>query len=232
MKIMTFNTQSCWNYIEKKIDFNIMAETIKKCGAEIVGLNEIRNKGVYPEFANQTKILSELTGLENHYFAKAIDVDGNNPYGNGFLSKYAITSVETIPIPDPVPDPKKQNYESRCILKAKLENSLTVMVVHFGLNEDEQINAVSAVLENAETEKCVLMGDFNVTPDNEILNPIRKKFKDAADLFKEPLTTFPSDNPDRKIDYIFVTPDIEILRADIPAIVASDHRPHTAEIKF
>jgi endonuclease/exonuclease/phosphatase (EEP) superfamily protein YafD len=38
--------------------------------------------------------------------------------------------------------------------------------------------------------------------------------------------------PHRKIDYIFVSHDIEIISADIPAIVASDHRPHIAEVHF
>ena len=33
-----------------------------------------------------------------------------------------------------------------------------------------------------------------------------------------------------KIDYIFVSPDIEVISADIPVIVASDHRPHTATV--
>ena len=50
--------------------------------------------------------------------------------------------------------------------------------------------------------------------------------------FKTELFSFPSDNPDRKIDYIFVSPDIEVVSADIPAIVAFDHRPHTAKINI
>lgn len=229
---MTFNTQRCLNYIERKTDYKIMADAIKNCGADIVGLNEMCGKGESPGYEDQTAILSELTGLKNYYFAKAIDVCGANPYGNAFLSKYAIVSAETIPIPDPVPNPKNQNYESRCILKAKLENSFTVLAVHFGLNEDEQINAVETVLKNIENEKCILMGDFNVTPDSEILNPIREKMRDTAECFKEPRLSFPSDKPQMKIDYIFVTPDINVIEADIPTIIASDHRPHTATIEL
>jgi hypothetical protein len=44
--------------------------------------------------------------------------------------------------------------------------------------------------------------------------------------------TFRSDCPDRKIDYVFVTKDVRVLCAEIPEIIASDHRPHTAEIDF
>ncbi len=35
---------------------------------------------------------------------------------------------------------------------------------------------------------------------------------------------------EQKINYIFVSPDVEIISADIPAIVSADHRPHTAEV--
>ncbi len=232
MKIMTFNTLHCLNYIEQKIDFQIMADTIKECGADIVGLNEIRGKGTDSEYDNQTAILSELSGIEYYYFAKAIEIGNKNPYGNAILSKYPIVRAETIPVPDPNPKTGTEYYETRCLLKAKLEGGITVIVIHFGLNLDEQINAVNTVIENLENEKCILMGDFNVTPEDDVLKPIRERMKDAADFFEKPLLSFPSDNPDRKIDYIFVSPDVEVITADIPEIIASDHRPHTATVNI
>ncbi len=230
MKVMSFNTQHCKNYIEQVIDFQIMAEAIKTCGADIVGLNEMRDKGQREDYTDQVKTLSELTGLQHYYFAKATELHGGNPYGNGFLSRYPILSVETVPIPDPEQRAYSGYYETRCVLKAKLENGYTVLVTHFGLNPDEQQNAVDTILAHLETEKCILMGDFNVRPDNDILAPIRACMKDAADAFEKELFSFPSDAPTRKIDYIFVSPDVEILAADIPAIVASDHRPHTLHV--
>ena len=95
MKLMSFNTQHCLNFITRKIDYQLMADTIIRCGADIVGLNEMRNKGENPGYDRQVEILSELTGLKYHYFAKAIDVNGANPYGNGLLSRYPIVSTET-----------------------------------------------------------------------------------------------------------------------------------------
>ena len=236
MKIMSFNTQHCLNYTEKKIDFERMAEVIRESGAAVVGLNEMRGAGDVPDYTDQVGKLSALSGLKYHYFAKAIDVGGKNaPYGNGLLSSYPIESAETIPVPDPAVEErvnKRGYYESRCLLKARLSCGLTVLVIHFGLNPDEQKNAVDTVLANLESERCVLMGDFNVTPDNGVLSPIRAKMIDAATLFDGEKLSFPSDAPDRKIDYVFVTPDLKLVAADIPATVASDHRPHTAEIAF
>ena len=106
-----------------------------------------------------------------------------------------------------------------------------MLCTHFGLNEDEHIIAVKTVLENLEDEKCIFGGDFFVRPENHVLKPIRERLRDTADVFTQELVSFPSDKPNRKIDYIFVSKDVKVLEADIPAIVAADHRPHTATVE-
>lgn len=40
MKLMSFNTQSCLNYIEQKRDFDIIAKSIIDRDVDIVGLNK------------------------------------------------------------------------------------------------------------------------------------------------------------------------------------------------
>ena len=235
IKLMTFNTLHCLYYPdlpELRIDYDAAAKAILDCNADIIGLNEMRSKGNHDDYEDQVGKLSELTGIPHYYFAKAFDFGDNRPYGNAFLSKVPIKNVETIMIPDPDPKMYDEYYETRCVLKAKLENGLTVMVTHFGLNPDEQQNAVDTIMAHLEDEKCILMGDFNVKPDNKLLKPIYEKMKDASSCFKQPLFSFPSENPNIKIDYIFVSPDIEIIDADIPEIGESDHRPHTATISF
>ena len=229
MKIMTFNTQHCESYITNKIDFEAMAKVITDFDADFVGLNEMRGEGPLPNFTAQTEKLSELTKMPYYYFGEAIKVGETSPYGNGFLSKIPILKTEKIMIPDPeVRD--NTLYETRCILKITLEGGITVLVTHFGLNLTEKENAVKTVLESLENEKCILMGDFNMRPGDKLLTPIKAKMKDTADVFEKELLSHPSDKPDKKIDYIFVTPDFLVKSADIPAVIASDHRPHTAEI--
>ena len=230
MKIMTFNTQHCLNYITREIDFGVMAKAIKEVDADIVGLNEMRGKSDDPEFAEQVERLAELTEMPYFYFAPAIYKRG--PYGNGFLSKIPIASAKNIQIPDPNPRRFETRYETRCVLKAELEGGITVLVSHFGLNADEKENAVETVLKHMSDSKCILMGDFNLRPDDVILNPIREKMTDTAICFATEKFSFPSDDPKCKIDYIFVSPDIKVVHADIPPIVASDHRPHTATVQL
>lgn len=229
MKIMTFNTQHVADvYGDGQINFQKYADYILSEAPDVVGLNEIRSSGSSADYRNQTAHLAALTEMPHCYFAKAIQLAGS--YGNAMLSKFAITEVKTIPIPDPDPKSFDGYYETRCVLKAKLENGVTVLVTHFGLNPDEHENAVKTVASLIEDEKCILMGDFNVLPDNPVLDPIRARMKDTADVFSTPLLSFPADAPDRKIDYIFVSHDIRVVSADIPALALSDHRPYIAEL--
>jgi endonuclease/exonuclease/phosphatase family metal-dependent hydrolase len=267
IKLMSFNTQNCKNFITQKLDYDVMAEAIRKCNADIIGLNEMCDEGTGAPYEAQTKILAEKLGYPYYYFAVASIFRGVNPFGNALISKYPIISTEIVSIPIPEVRGYAGYYEDRCLLKAVVDvegTKLNVLVIHFGLNQDEAENAVKAVMANLPGENTVLMGDFNLTPDSPLLLPIQERMFDTAELFAEddkiagetrsaapiftneeimqkikeaavPATTklsFPSDAPKVKIDYILTSPDVKVLCADIPAIVASDHRPHTAEIKL
>ena len=237
LRIMSFNTQHCMNFVTRKIDFEIMAETIREAGADIVGLQEIRGEGQHRgEYEAQAKILGEMLGF-NYYFAEAIRFGGVDPYGNALLSRFPITRAETVMIPDPavrlVPG---GYYETRCVLSATLDTGtpegLNVLVSHFGLNPDEHRLAVKTVAGLLPAERGVLMGDLNMKPGNLKLRPIRRKLTDTA-AFLAPGDngyTFPSDRPSRKIDYIFVTRDLTVGACSVFPKVASDHRALLADI--
>ncbi len=227
MKIMTFNILHCMNYSTKKIDFSAFADEILSVGADIAGLNEVRGAGLLPGYTAQAKKLGELTSM-NHYFGKAISVAGTSPYGNAILSRYPITA-EVFAVPDPKIKTGKEMYESRAVIRAvaRAEKNYTVLVTHMGLNKDERINAVKTVLSLASDERCIIMGDFNCTPDAEELKPLFDAFNcsDTKDL------TFPSDAPKKKIDYIFTSRDIEIIDKGTSENAVSDHLAQWIEIK-
>lgn len=233
MKIMSFNTQHCQSYVTGEINFDIFISEIKNSNADIIGLNEMRGEGPREDYQDQLGILAKSLGMHS-YFARAILVGGQNPYGNGILSKYPIISAKTIMIPDPDPEVQSK-VETRCVLNAVIDapnGELNLFVTHFGLSPAEQINAVKTVIENITDKKTVLMGDFNVLPDNPVLLPIRERMNDTADVTDSELLSYPSDNPDRKIDYMFVSKDVKVISADVPAHVVSDHRPYISELEF
>lgn len=239
LQIMSFNTQHCKNYLTQQIDFERMAEAIRECNADIVGLNEMYNDGGpdQPDLHEQTAKLAKLMGFSYHYFACALETFRGKTiqYGNGLISRYPLLSAERIMVAEPEDLSQCPRYEPRCILKAHIDingEHLAVMTSHFGLSPLEQKNAVQAVMENLEKEKCLLMGDFNVYPDDPVLIPIRSVLQDSADCWEGEKLSFPSDKPQRKIDYIFASRDVKFVSADIPPIIASDHRPHIAQIEI
>lgn len=257
LPIMTFNIQHGVDHKRRLakpnqysdlelIDLPLMAQAIKELGAPIVGLNEVRDvtPGVEdPCFTPQAQILADAMGFKYYHFGHAIDIAGKGRYGNGLISKYPFRSVETVMIPDPLDrEPEGKHFETRCMIKAVIEvpdevsgevKPLTVLVTHMGLNPSEARNAVQTAIDQLQPGRpTILMGDFNLTPDSEIIAPLFEKYKDAAALLPEGTNTFPSDAPIKKIDYIMCAGPVKFVKAEVPAVVASDHRPHTATIEF
>lgn len=236
LRVLSYNIQHCHPYVEKgrdSIDFDLFADTIRCLQPDVVGLNEVRGEGVSPLYEAQAKLLADRLGY--HYiFAPAIEVPNGGLYGNAILSKMPLQDAEIIPIPDPPRDPAGRFYESRCIAKAILPvgGGITLLVTHFGLNPDEAQNAVDTVcgLVRASEHPVILTGDFNLSPDSGLLLPIRALLADTADAFSAPQLSYPSDEPDVKIDYIFTSPSIRADFAAIPRMVVSDHRPYVADL--
>lgn len=237
IKLMSFNIQHGAEHLKgKKINLGLMADVIRRCGADIVGLNEVRGHGADPEYTDQAKEIADRLGY-HFYFGKAIDFPNRGPYGNAILSRFPIAGAKTIPVEDPPRDgdPNKY-YETRCLIRAEfaLPRKLTVFVSHFGLVDTERKNAVDAFLrEAARTDSPYLfLGDFNMTPDDPLLVPLYGQMRDTARVCGTEKPTFPSDAPDKKIDYIFASEGLAIHSAEIPGLVASDHLPHTATVSF
>ena len=218
------------------IDLPKVAGGIRQIDPIFCGLNEVRNESNFPGFSDQAKTVAENAGMNYHAFGKAIDLFGQGPYGNGFVSSCPILSVETIGIPDPLVKDEDAYYETRCILKAKVQlpdgRPLTVMVTHIGLAKAEARNAVETILANTVPgEPTVLMGDFNLEPDSEILKPLWDGYTDTRPLLPAGTKTYPSHAPEIKIDYICVAGGVKALSAEVPELIISDHRPLSAVIE-
>ena len=232
-RIMTFNTQHCAAFLDGlRIDLPLFGRTVAESGADIVALNEMRNIGPREGYTDQTGMLARLAKMKEALFSEAIRFEGILPYGNSLISKLAVREWETVMIPDPNPRGYSGYYETRAILKAELESGLRVLVTHVGLNPDEQENAISTLKPLLRREKCILMGDFNMEPDNPLIAEISREICDTGSMIEGDSRTFPSDLPTRKIDYIFLSPDIRVKRVFVPELIVSDHRPIVADIEW
>ncbi|MBQ2827920.1 MAG: endonuclease/exonuclease/phosphatase family protein [Clostridia bacterium] len=231
MKVMTFNIQHCLDYKKRKIDCDLFARKITEYGADFCGLNEVRGKGFLVGYTDQIKKLSGKTGMYG-YFGQAIKVKGFGPYGNGFLSKRPFKLAEVIMIPDPEIKDEKEHYETRCVIKAVMEEKgrdILFLVTHMGLAKAERKNAVEVICQIADSSDMpiVLMGDFNAVPDEETLKPLFERFSDT--LKGKDVKTFPSDCPEIKIDYILYR-GLECKNTKVINEVVSDHLPIITEV--
>ena len=130
IKVMSFNTQHCKNFITKKIDYNSIINLIKKYDVDIIGLNEVFDKFIVK---GQAEKIAKKLGY-HCYFGKATNLAFRN-YGNAIISKYPILNAEVIHIPYSIKIEK--NYQKRTILKANIlidNKVLHVYVNHICLN--------------------------------------------------------------------------------------------------
>ncbi len=236
MKVMTFNIQHCLEYKKNKINIPLFYETIGNLGVDIYGLNEVRGKGRLFGYTDQTNAIGDGLGY-NRYFAEAIKVKGTSPYGNALVTKYDIVSAETVKIPDPEDKNDDGGFESRCVLKAILNvegKNICMLVCHMGLEPSERVSAVETICKIIdETDlPLILMGDFNTTPDDFVLQPIYERLKDTDDISLEKgMATYPSFDPEKKIDYIFYR-GLKCKNVTTYCEVVSDHFPIIAEFEF
>lgn len=242
MRIMTFNIQHAYDYQNKIVDINLFIKKIKEYGADIYGLNEVRGEGPLEDYTDQTNTIADGIGY-NSYFGEAIKVGGTSPYGNAIVADIPFKSVETLRIPDSEEtdeinrDGEPVHYESRIIIKAIFENNgkdFCVLVTHMGLAISERKNAVATLCNLIDEIEIpiILMGDFNSTPDDEILIPLFERLNDTNSVSSNPdAPTYASYNPEIKIDYILYR-GLKCTYAQTVEEIVSDHFPIIAEFDF
>ncbi|MBR4204289.1 MAG: endonuclease/exonuclease/phosphatase family protein [Clostridia bacterium] len=238
LTVMTYNIQHGLVYRSDPptIDLSAAAAVIRESGADFVGLNEVRGRGVRADYTAQAETMAALLGW-HCFFGKSIDVSGPNPYGNAVLSRFPITETRVCHIPDPKESERDRRFEHRSVTRAVISlpegsGAFTVFSSHFGLSKAERRNAAETVLALAEREEnpFAIMGDFNTDPTDPVLAPLFERYDEAGAYC--PGYTFPSDRPSCRIDYLFCSPDTRIESARVIPAEASDHRPVLAEISF
>lgn len=233
MRVMTFNIQHGLDYQNKIIDLDLFVHSIKKHGADVCGLNEVRGDGPLEGYTDQTNAIGD--GLNFYrYFGEAIKVDGTSPYGNAIVSRYKFKSAETIPVPDPDDKDDESSFETRCVVKTVADfdgKDICFLVCHMGLVESERKSAVETLCKIIDKVDIpiVVMGDFNSEPHDPVLAPLFDRLKDTdTKASVSNAKTFPSDNPKIKIDYILYKGLMCVGTTTITEVI-SDHLPIVAD---
>ncbi|MBO6053616.1 MAG: endonuclease/exonuclease/phosphatase family protein [Clostridia bacterium] len=240
IKVMTYNIQHGHVHLSNpgRIDLTVMADVIRDEGADIIGLNEVRGRGVHPDYTAQTEFMAGYLGYHG-WFGRSFYVGGWNPYGNAVLSRWPIVEAKVYKIPDPASLADAPRFEPRSILRAVIDlpdgGRFAVYASHFGLSpvEAEHAASLAATLTAEETLPFALMGDFNVTPDNPVLAPLDASLRETHSLLTSRVElSHPSHAPVDLIYYIYTSKSVTVKDVHVLPIVASDHCPVVAEITF
>lgn len=245
LKLMTYNIAATRDFgaeTDGKTVYSVekYAEVIREQHPDICGLNEVDYLLVRSGRIKTAEVIGNLIGYESA-FAPAVTwiLDGKpGNYGNGLLSGHHIKNLRICPIPDPEKN-EDVYYETRVILNALVDFGgvdVDVFVSHFGLANGERANAVRILAELVKDSKnpVVVMGDFNATPNDPVLNPIRELLTDTFDVYpdKDAFTypTIPELGDAEKIDYIFVSRHFTIESVEIIDKKLSDHKAYVANV--
>ncbi len=235
VRILSYNVKHGLG-MDDQVDLERIASVIRMLEPDIVTLQEIDSVVSRTGFEDQAAVLGELTGMRA-VFGGFMDYQGGR-YGMALLSRYPVVEWENHRLPD--------GAEPRSALAARIEllrpgygqaPRLVVVGVHLYATADERYAQASRLIEVLSDERSpvVLAGDFNSTPDSDVI-----RLLEAAGGWERPRKsgermTFPSVVPDREIDFIMFRPaDRFVVREHrvVAETEASDHRPVLLELEL
>jgi endonuclease/exonuclease/phosphatase family metal-dependent hydrolase len=227
LRVMTYNIHHGID-ADQHVDLEAIADVIAAENPDVIVLNEVNRARLTNGFVDTLPLISRR--LQMRYVYGATRSDGQ--FGNAILSRYPILEWDNTHY-------QHKTTEVRGLLRVVIQTG-TGPVTIFGTHLDhldgprhvrnEQV--MEALDIWAHAPRTVLLGDLNAEPDAAELQRIyqvgfvdvlEETGQDNAFTFWEPM-------PNRRIDFIFQTPDLTLLQAWVVPSRASDHLPVLAEL--
>lgn len=229
LRVVSYNIRH-GSGMDDSLNLSRTAATLSALSPHLVGLQEVDERVERSGGVDQADELGAALNME-HAFGAFMPYQGGR-YGMAILSRYPIVSVNPLQLPE--------GNEPRIALMANVvlpaNDTITVINVHFDWVQDDgfrfaQASTLAAVLDTL-SHPWILLGDFNDVPESRTLELFRSLGIEAAKDAGSTLT-FPADEPNREIDFVFTGPGErwDVLQATaVDERVASDHRPVLAVV--
>lgn len=245
IKIVSLNIQHGWNsdpplplLIRQRTvlpNLNKIATLLEKHKPDIVLLQEVDRISPLTQKVDQLKYLASRVGYlhRTHGASSELRVGRQVVYaaGCGILSRFPITAVENVRFSASFPTPPKGCLIATLAINP--EKKLTVVSAHFPPFDVLRLRSRRSKIERIAEALCdkgpiVIGGDFNVSfsgfdkKNIEIL-ATRLNVRTHRAVLDKRLATYPARDPRRKIDWIFVSPDIHMSEYAVLPERVSDH---------
>jgi endonuclease/exonuclease/phosphatase family metal-dependent hydrolase len=241
-RILTYNVRRCLGR-DGRISPARVAEVIASCRPDVVALQELDVGRARSGGIDQAHAIARELGMRHVHFNAALRVL-EEEYGDAILTARPSKLVKAGPLPGLA---GRSSLEPRGALWATVQlGGVEVQVIntHLGLRRPERLAQVDALLGTewlshpACREPVVLVGDLNALPRSRAYLRLAGRFTDAQATGPSrhpPQPTFPAALPLLRLDHVFVSSSVEVVRAEVVrtplARVASDHLPLLVEIR-
>jgi endonuclease/exonuclease/phosphatase family metal-dependent hydrolase len=234
VRVMSYNLHFGFD-VRGWSDLEGVARAIEAAGPEVVGLQEVSRGWYINGSTDMLGWLQRRLRMPHARFAGASDAI----WGNAVLSRHPIVADELVPLPSE--DLPLRRNALRVELDLGGGRRLQVVVTHLHHVEGPggtrvRLAQLPRLLDEvAGRPATVLLGDLNAEPDSAEVALLR-----AAGLTDAFVAgggrpgdelTWPSDRPDRRIDYIWFSPDLTASGFAATTVTASDHRGIAATIR-
>ena len=230
IKVMTYNIHSGYN-VDGNQDFETIAQVIEESGADIIGLQEVSRGRLMDGAVDMTGWLSRRLGMQALFQGTEEPI-----WGNALLTRYPIIESGKVELP------LEGTTMLRGYLWAKIDvgsdEPLLVIVTHLHhIVADSQVRMVQVpvILEFwDEREQTILLGDLNADPPTAEMKLIATA--DMVDSWtgsgEGDGFTYYAIDPHKRIDYLWISSDLEVLEIEVIQTSASDHLPVVGEFKL
>ena len=218
--------------MDGRVDLARTAATLSSLAPDIVALQEVDESVARSGRVDQAAELGRMLGM-HAAFASFMDYQGGR-YGLALLSRLPIRSQRVVPLPP--------GDEPRAALLVEIEAqdgvAVSVVCVHFNWVADDskrfaQASTLCASLDALDTP-WIVAGDYNDVPGSRTLALFDARATNAAKPTGSN-STFPADQPEREIDFVYAAPQGRWLVQQARVVdekAASDHRPVLAVLEL
>jgi endonuclease/exonuclease/phosphatase family metal-dependent hydrolase len=238
---MTYNTHSCVGRDGKSVPLRI-AEVIAAQGPDIVALQEIDVGLTRSGFVDQAGAIADELHMFLH-FHPCLHVE-QGQYGNAILSRFPMELVKAEGLPV-VPSLRRDEVRGALWVEIQLDYcSVQMITTHLGLTVRERICQADILLGSQwlAHRDCmppvIFCGDLNTLPTSRIYKSFGTVLTDTrgANKRRQLSPTWPSICPFLRLDYIFVSPLVNVRSASVIrnplTAIASDHLPVIVEVEL
>jgi endonuclease/exonuclease/phosphatase family metal-dependent hydrolase len=221
VRILTFNIQQGYSQTGVK-NFDGQLAAIRNANPDIIGLEETDNARISGGNSDVVRYFAERLNYYSYYGPKTTV----GTFGLALLSRFPIEKPHTFFM--------YSTGEQTAAIQAQITaggKTYTVLVTHLGnggplVQQQEVLAEIDRLNPNAN---IILMGDFNFTPADPPYQPTVQRLEDAWK--SAALQSYPPDlDVATRIDHIFLSPGLGVLKADFYAPGPSDHPMLAVEV--